>query len=100
LKLTRGNTNISLSNATFTWNGATKSGDLNLGAVTLADGNYRLAIDTGGGVLNVDFFKLAGDVNGDRKVNATDLTIVNNAMNTVSGQAGFNSNADVNANGR
>jgi len=68
--------------------------------VTLADGNYRLAIDTGGGVLNVDFFKLAGDVNGDRKVNASDLTIVNNALNTSVGQSGFNSNADVNFDGK
>ncbi len=100
LKLTRGTTNISLTKATFNWNGGTRSGNLNLGSVTLADGNYRLAIDTGGGVLNVDFFKLAGDANGDRKVNATDLTIVNNAMNTSVGQAKFNANADLNVDGK
>jgi subtilisin-like proprotein convertase family protein len=100
LKLTRVGVNVSLAAATFTWNGGTKSGNLDLSNVTLADGNYRLAIDTGGGVKNIDFFRLAGDANGDRKVNASDLTIVNNALGTTSGQTGFNANADLNVDGK
>ena len=91
---------MSLTNATFTWDGGTKTGNLGLSGVSLADGNYKLAIDTGGGVLTINFFRLAGDANGDRKVNATDLSIVNAALNTSSGQTGFNANADLNVDGK
>jgi len=100
LKLTRGAVNVALTNASFTWTGGTQTGNLGLSSTNLVDGNYRLAIDTGGGVLNIDFFRLAGDANGDRKVNASDLTIVNNAFGKSTGQAGFNVNADLNVDGK
>src|SRR5207248_386682 len=100
LKLTRGTTTVALTNASFTWDAGTKTGNLGLSSVSLVDGSYRLAIDTGGGVLNVDFFRLAGDANGDKKVNSSDLTIVNNAFGKSSGQAGFNANADLNVDGK
>ena len=51
-------------------------------------------------MLNVDFFRLAGDANGDRKVNSTDLSIVNASLGKSTGQTGFNVNADLNVDGR
>ena len=42
---------------------------------------------------------LLGDVNGDGGVNAQDVTIVRNAVETVSGSPGFNPRTDVNENG-
>lgn len=42
----------------------------------------------------------AGDVNGDNKVNFTDLVILARSYNTLLGQNGFNPDCDLNNDGR
>jgi hypothetical protein len=87
------------------------------GSSSLADGNYRLTIraagvtDSSGQPLDGDgngliggdnvsaFFRLFGDVSGDRAVDGVDLTAFRNAFGTVSTDAGYVAFLDFNGDG-
>ena len=63
----------------------------------LADGYYTLGLDLDGdGVFESSrrFYRLLGDVNGDRQVNTTDVSLVNAGMTTA-----YNSVLDINGDG-
>jgi hypothetical protein len=67
-------------------------------ATTAADGYYDLALDLAGdGSFSTHrhFYRLLGDVNGDRVVNTTDAAVILAAY----GHAGANLNEDVNGDG-
>ncbi len=101
LKLMRAGVAVSLSAAGFSYDSGTASVHLDMRRVRLKlSANYSLLIDTGAGTLHVDFFKLTGDVNGDRRVNKKDVKAVNRSMNRRIGQPRFNANADVTANNK
>jgi hypothetical protein len=90
---------------------------IDLRNVALADGDYELQVmpggvaDFAGNTLDVDgdnagdagtgkffsvgFFKLTGDANADRVVNALDMLVVRKALNATAGQTGFDVNADL-----
>lgn len=82
-----------------------------LSNLSLPEGQYRLVTraknvkaKTGGLAMESDrtdtFFRLFGDVNGDGKVDATDLAVFNTAYNKKSGQAGYLAYLDYDNNGR
>jgi len=84
---------------------------------SLPNGNYHLAINgsqlstangaavdvngTGqaGGVLTTNFYRLFGDVNGDRVVNGADFIAFRNAYGSSVGQAGYNAALDFDGDG-
>ena len=107
-------TPVSLTGATLTYDPATHTVTIDLAQVALADGNYQLRLAAAsvtdavgntlalGGTLPyacVDDFKLAGDANGDGKVNSKDTSIVKRALNALRRQHPFNVNADLNGDG-
>jgi len=65
---------------------------------SVGDGYYQLSIDQDGDGLfeaTRSFFRLFGDVNGDRVVDNLDINLVRNAT----GQSGSSLNEDVNGDG-
>ncbi len=97
LKLLRDySTAVSLKGATLAFDPSTGQALLDLHGVTLADGDYQLQITPMVGVtLPLNFFKLAGDVNGDRIVSVADQAIVQASLGKKPGQPGYNANADL-----
>jgi len=64
---------------------------------SLADGYYTLAVDLdndGQKEAEFAFFRLFGDLNGDRQVNSTDLAIANNGV-----RSAYSAEADANGDG-
>lgn len=64
---------------------------------SLADGYYTLAVDLdndGQREAEFAFFRLFGDLNGDRQVNSTDLAIANNGV-----RSAYSAEADANGDG-
>ena len=100
LKLMRSGVAVSLAAAGFNYDAGTATASIDMHRVKLDNGNYSLLINTGAGTLHVDFSKLQGDANGDRRVNKKDLKVVTRSLNTSAGQAGYKPNADLNANGK
>jgi hypothetical protein len=83
---------------------------------SLVDGNYRLTIlasqvsgngqpldgdanGVAGGDFTLDFFRLFGDVNGDKAVDGLDLTMFRNTFGSVQGNASYLSFLDFNGDG-
>jgi hypothetical protein len=83
---------------------------------SLVDGNYRLTIlasqvsgngqpldgdanGVAGGDFTLDFFRLFGDVNGDKAVDGLDLTMFRNAFGSVQGNAAYVPFLDFNGDG-
>jgi YD repeat-containing protein len=109
-----------LAGATLTFDPPSRTALLNLKNVNLPDGEYDLRVlpggvgDVAGNSLDVDgdgqgdggtakfasvgFFKLAGDVNADKVVDARDLLIARNTLDRTTGQAGFDPNGDLDDN--
>jgi hypothetical protein len=110
-----------LDGATLSFDPTTKRATLDLKNVNLIDGEYELRInpdliaDGAGNSLDVDgdgqgdigtgkfasipFFKLAGDANADKAVNALDLLVVRKTLDKSAGQAGFDPNGDLDDSG-
>jgi YD repeat-containing protein len=98
---------VSLAGASISFDATTNRAVLNLTGVNLADGNYELHVlpgnitDAFGNALDlqgqpfadIPFFKLAGDADGSRTVDAQDLLLVRRSL------GGTNPNADLNNDG-
>ncbi len=70
---------------------------------TVGDGYYRLGIDMDGNgsyESTRSFYRLLGDVNGDRKVDATDSSLVTSAFGTSNAERDVNGDGTVNSNDR
>jgi hypothetical protein len=63
--------------------------------VTLALGSLNASTSS----TDISFGVLLGDINGDGAVNAQDVTIDRNAVESVAGTSGFNPNTDINLDG-
>jgi hypothetical protein len=87
---------VSLGGATLDWDETSRTGVLNTNGLALKDGRYRLRINTGAAPLFIDFHKLAGDTNGDRRVNNSDRSLVSKRIRSRK----FHVDADLNGDGR
>lgn len=101
--------NYSTSNGGLSWV-VTFSGAGVVGG-SIANGVYNITLNSsavsavsGGGTLAASrtdtFYRLYGDINGDKRVNATDLAQMNNTFGLRSTQVGFIAGFDVNNDGR
>jgi hypothetical protein len=97
---------LSGSTATQTVARLTFSGPLTEGGNSLVDGNYTLTVLTDrvqSGLQDGDsiwsFFRLFGDVNGDKTVNITDLTAFRNAFGASSTDANYRPSFDFSGDG-
>src|SRR6202012_5216772 len=104
---------VSLTNLVVDVHPATDQVILDFTSVNLPDGTYDLhlipagIVDAAGHTLNlngqsffdVPFFKLTGDADGSRTVDAQDLLLVRQALGTSAGQPAFNPSSDLNNDG-
>lgn len=86
---------VSIAGSNFSYSGTTQTGTWDLSAVNLPDGNYTATLhaavisDASGNLLNggtdqvFNFFRLRGDVTGDRTVGGNDYAIWLNNFGTV-----------------
>ena len=108
---------VPLTGLAVAFDTATKRFSLDMRGVALPDGDYELRIlpegvtDIAGNALDIDgdniadagtgkfisigFFKLTGDANADRAVDALDMLVVRKALGASTGQPAFDLNGDL-----